>query len=102
MVESLVYLQLLCVLHQVQIKLMMNDSKQHPKFIWMEVTRDKYEFPIHIADTAEELAKLAGVKNGTSVISAISKASKHNVSRCKYQKVALDDNDEEKRENDEN
>lgn len=100
MVELLVCLQPLCALHQAMMT--MSSGKLHPKFIWMEVTRDKYEFPIHIADTAEELAKLVGVKNGTSVISAISKARKHNVSRCKYQKVALDDNDEEKRENDEN
>ena len=97
MAESLVCLQPLCALHQAQMQVMtMSSGKRHPKFIWLEVTRDKYEFPIHIADTAEELAKLAGVKNGISVISAISTASKHGVSRCKYQKVALDNSDEEK------
>lgn len=75
-------------------------NEQHPRFIWMEVTRDKYEFPIHIADTAEELAKLVGVKNGTSVISAISKANKRRA-WCKYKKVLLE-TDNEERKNDEN
>lgn len=83
------------------MKLMATEkNEQHPRFIWMEVTRDQYEFPIHIADTAEELAKLVGVKNGTSVISAISKANKRGA-WCKYKKVLLE-TDNEERENDEN
>lgn len=75
-------------------------TKQHPRFIWMEVTRDQYEFPVHIADTADELAKLVGVKNATSVISAIGKAKKRGA-WCKYKKILLE-NDSEERNNDEN
>ena len=31
----------------------------------MKVTKDKYELPIAVGDTSEELAKLVGVKAGT-------------------------------------
>lgn len=30
--------------------------------IWMEVTRDRYELPVAVADSAAELAELVGVK----------------------------------------
>ena len=30
--------------------------------IWIKVTNDKYELPVAVADSAEELAKLCGVK----------------------------------------
>ena len=30
--------------------------------IWLKVTNDKYELPVAVADSAEELAKLCGVK----------------------------------------
>ena len=36
-------------------------GKRPPQFLWLEVTKDEYEFPIYIADTAEELAKLTKV-----------------------------------------
>ena len=68
MVELLVCLQLLCALHQAMIT--MRSGKRHPVHMVGSYT-------IHIADTAEELVKLVGVKNGTFVVSAISKASKH-------------------------
>lgn len=35
------------------------------KYYWMRVTKDKYELPIAVGDTAEELAKLVGVKVAT-------------------------------------
>lgn len=31
-----------------------------PKMVWMEVDIENKELPIHIADTAEELAKMCG------------------------------------------
>lgn len=34
-------------------------------YIYMEVTTDKYEFPIHISDTIEGLSKLSGVPYST-------------------------------------
>ena len=30
--------------------------------IWLKVTNDKYELPVAVADSAEELAKMCGVK----------------------------------------
>lgn len=33
--------------------------------VWMAVTNDKYEFPIQIANSAQELAKLLNVKINT-------------------------------------
>ena len=35
------------------------------KYYWMRVTKDKYELPIAVGDTSEELAKLVGVKAAT-------------------------------------
>lgn len=34
-------------------------------YIWMKVTPDKYEFPLLIADSAQELAELMGLKVDT-------------------------------------
>ena len=31
------------------------------KYYWIRVTKDKYELPIAVGDTSEELAKLVGV-----------------------------------------
>ena len=28
--------------------------------VWMEVTRDQYQLPIHVADTCAELSKITG------------------------------------------
>lgn len=45
----------------------MSKAKENP-WIWMLVTDDEYELPIVTADTAEELAKKMGLKNGKCVI----------------------------------
>lgn len=37
---------------------MLNRKKQH---IWMKVTNDEYEFPLVIADSAQELADKLGI-----------------------------------------
>ena len=34
-------------------------------FVWMAVTKDKYELPIAAADTAKELAEMIGRTPGT-------------------------------------
>ena len=34
-------------------------------YIWMSVTRDEYELPLDIADSAPELASIVGVDSGT-------------------------------------
>ncbi len=33
--------------------------------IYMVVTNDKYELPIYVADTVEEIAQLLGIKNNS-------------------------------------
>lgn len=35
------------------------------RYIWMLVTRDEYELPLVVADSAKELARLIGVNYGT-------------------------------------
>lgn len=59
--------------------------------IWMMVSRDKYEHPIVVADTVEELAELCGVKV-SSIRSYMSHAKKTG-GRCKYIKVEEGDDD---------
>lgn len=57
--------------------------------IWMSVSRDKYEYPIHMAESIEELAELCGVKV-TSIRSYICHAKKDG-RWCKYVKVEVED-----------
>ena len=63
------------------------------KYIYMEVTKDKYEFPLAIADTARELAELRGVATRT-VITGIF-AENHGLHGSRYKRVLLDDMDME-------
>lgn len=67
-------------------------KKQTPKFLWLLTTMDEYELPIFVTDTAEELAKLVGVKSADSVISAMTKSRQRGY-RCKYKKVPFDPDD---------
>lgn len=57
--------------------------------IWMVVTKDEYEFPIKMADSAHELAKMCGV----SVNTVRGCVFKEKVGLCKsrYKKVEIDD-----------
>lgn len=57
--------------------------------VWMYVTKDKYELPIYVADSAKELAKLVGTRSDL-IHSAIWHAKQRN-GRCKYVKVNIDD-----------
>ena len=56
--------------------------------VWMMVTLDEYELPLLVADTAEELAVMAGVKVG-AIHSAMSKHKHGKTQRCKYKKVRV-------------
>ena len=38
------------------------------KYIWMQVTSDKYELPVSIADSSLKLARMCGIKNAVAVI----------------------------------
>lgn len=57
--------------------------------LWMAVSRDKYELPLAVADSIEELAELCGVKV-TSIRSYICHAKKYGT-RCKYVVVEVED-----------
>lgn len=57
--------------------------------IWMLVTDDEYEFPLQIADSAVELARICGV-TPNDIRSAVSH-SKERGGRSIYVKVDIDD-----------
>ena len=40
------------------------------KYIWMQVTSDKYELPLKIADSSLKLARMCGVSNANICRSA--------------------------------
>lgn len=58
--------------------------------VWMEVTQDKYELPVAVADTARELGKIRGVSKNC-IISTISHCKKGNTKKSKYIKVEIPD-----------
>lgn len=62
--------------------------------IYMEITRDEYEFPIHIADSASELGKLCGVSRNC-ILSCVSKSKKGKIGKSRYVKVEVPDDEEE-------
>ena len=57
--------------------------------LYMQITRDKYELPMAVADSAAELARMIGVKPDT-VRSAMchDKKAGH---KCSYIKVEIDE-----------
>lgn len=59
-----------------------------PKALYMQVTSDKYELPLVVADSMAELARKTGNKR-SSIASAISHAKKKE-RKSKYVKVELD------------
>lgn len=56
--------------------------------IYMEVTPDKYELPVKIADSAVELAKLCGV-SANNIYSSISHAKHRRQKRSRFVKVEI-------------
>lgn len=74
----------------------MDDSEKLPKAVYMVVSRDEYEFPLLMADTAKELAIKCGVRyerGRNEVCNAMSHAKKRG-DWCKYRKVRIDFDDE--------
>ena len=51
--------------HYLKAKAKKNIPPKKSNKIYMRVTPDKYEFPVEMADTAKELAKLCGVSQVT-------------------------------------
>ena len=58
------------------------------KNLYMLVTNDEFEFPIYIADSAQELADMVGTTRN-NIYSCISHAKEKGF-RCQYVKVPLD------------
>lgn len=58
------------------------------RFVYMKVTPDKYELPIAIADTAQELARITGSSVNT-IYSAISNYRAGRTKRSVYVQVEI-------------
>lgn len=63
---------------------------QKPKFLWIAVTTDKYEFPIYIEDTAKELGKRLGITAST-VIGSVQLNKSGTTKGRKIMKVEVND-----------
>ena len=61
--------------------------------IYMAVDSDEYELPYAVADTAEELARLCGVKKNT-VISSISQLRRGKTKSSRYLRIEVEGEDE--------
>lgn len=61
--------------------------------VWMEVTRDQYELPVRVANSAKELASLAG----TTLSNVMSGAcrGKKGLYKSRFVKVEVDMEEEE-------
>lgn len=58
--------------------------------LYMEVTQDKYELPIAVAESPYELAHMRGIKIG-SMLTMLSRVKCGWVSKGKYRIVEVDD-----------
>lgn len=58
--------------------------------IWMEVTKDRYELPITVADSAKELAEMIGVKP-QSIWQHESRASQGKLKRQRFVRVEVEE-----------
>jgi ribosomal protein L7Ae-like RNA K-turn-binding protein len=65
--------------------------------VWMAVSRDQYQLPIAVADTAEELGRLVGVKPASieTVVSRFNTGKIRNLKRQNYFKVEIEEDDHE-------
>ncbi len=60
--------------------------------VWLKVTLDEYEYPLVIADSSAELAKLCGTTVG-NIYSSMSHA-KHDGRKSPYRKVRVEIDDD--------
>ena len=59
------------------------------KVIWMKITKDEYELPVAVADTAAELARMLNVSVDT-IYSATSRRRNHG-DKTAFVKVEVDE-----------
>lgn len=57
--------------------------------LWMQVTKDKYELPILVAQSLSEMSRLTG-KAPCTICNTVKRAQRKG-SRCMYVKVEVDD-----------
>lgn len=62
--------------------------------VYMKVTKDKFELPIVVADSAYELARLCGV-NVSTIMHSVSTQSKRIIKNSQYKRVWVSDSDDE-------
>lgn len=62
--------------------------------VYMKVTKDRFELPIVVADSAYELARLCGV-NVSVILHSVSTQSKRIIKNSQYKKVWVSDSDDE-------
>ena len=56
--------------------------------LYMEVTKDGYEFPIYICDSIKELSRLSGASEN-NIKSCLSKVKSGVLKKCRFVKVEL-------------
>lgn len=61
--------------------------------VWIKVTKDEFELPVAIADTAEELAEILGVDRST-ILSAVRRYERGEVSFSVYRRLEIEDDEE--------
>ena len=66
------------------------------KTLWLKVTKDKYELPVAVAETAQELAEMCGVTKGTILqqMSRVKNPESPRKSTC-YRKVEVEEDGED-------
>ena len=62
-------------------------------WIWMEVTLDKYEFPVAVADSVQLLARKRGISIST-IYTTIRTCAQHGW-RCRYRKIWIEDDEDD-------
>ena len=62
-------------------------------YVYMHVTKDKYELPLAVADSVKELADLVGV-HPNDIHGVIYRARIRGSKRSKYVKVKIDDGED--------
>ena len=60
------------------------------RYVWMKVTNDKYELPVAVADTSDELAAMVGIKSGNNIRRMMCKYLQEG-RNSPYKKVLIDD-----------
>ena len=60
--------------------------------VWMEITLDKYELPLAVADTSTELSRMRGLEKRT-VLKTLWRWKSGKLKNCKFRKVEIDDDE---------